>query len=45
MACAIVPRGTVTVVAEFDGPSPKSEQWRNCGIYSPEADAVYMSTN
>ena len=45
MACAIASREAVTVVAEFDGPTPKSEQWKNFGIYSPEADAVYVSTN
>ena len=45
MACATALRKTMTVVAELDGPTPKPEQWRNSGIYSPGADAVYVSTN
>jgi|EndMetStandDraft_5_1072996.scaffolds.fasta_scaffold07151_2 hypothetical protein len=45
MACAILSRGTATDVAKFDGPTPKSEQWKNSGIYSLEADAVYASIN
>ena len=36
---------TVTAVAKFDGPAPQSEQWKDFGIYSPGADAVYVSTN
>ena len=43
MTCAIVSR--LTAVAKFDGPTPKSEQWRNFGIYSSGADAGYVSTN
>ena len=45
MACAIVSRGTVTDAAKFDGPTAKSEQWRNFGIYSREADTDHVSTN
>jgi hypothetical protein len=45
MACAIDSVETAIVVAGINGPTPTSEQWRICGIYSPGADAGYVSTN
>jgi hypothetical protein len=37
MACAIASAEAAIIVAEINGPMP--EHWKNCGIYSPEADA------
>ena len=43
MACAIASAEAAIVVAEIT--VPLSEHWKICGIYSPEADAGYVSTN
>jgi hypothetical protein len=45
MPYATASRRTVIVVAEIDGATRTSEQWKISGIYSAEAEAGHASTD